>query len=128
MNLVTAVRLSTGWIFGMVGTCTKLKYQSRPIHITPLMIWSQRMQNVAQEWLKWIVSPDVAATTAMMMIRTMTPAATVRPKEVNTAPILNFSPISLKGLAFLSRNHSKRGGSCDQRSQMNVYPPRADRA
>ena len=29
-------------IFGMFGICTKLKYQSRPIHITPLITCSQR--------------------------------------------------------------------------------------
>src|ERR1051326_6339771 len=32
-------------IFGMEGVCTKLKYQSKPIHMTPLMMWSQRNAN-----------------------------------------------------------------------------------
>src|SRR5580704_11536898 len=32
-------------IFGMDGVCTKLKYQSKPIHMTPLMMWSQRKAN-----------------------------------------------------------------------------------
>ena len=47
MNLVMAVRLSTGWIFGMVGTCTKFRYQSSPIHMMPQTTCSHRMMTVA---------------------------------------------------------------------------------
>ena len=43
MYLVMATRLSTGWMVGMVGTCTKFRYHSRPIHRTPLITCSQRM-------------------------------------------------------------------------------------
>jgi hypothetical protein len=50
MNLLIAARCSTGWMVGMVGTCTKFRYQSRPIHSTPLMTCSQRMTKVAQAW------------------------------------------------------------------------------
>ncbi len=50
ITLVTAARCSTGSIFGMLGVCTKLKYQSRPIHITPEMTCSQRMTNAPQAW------------------------------------------------------------------------------
>ena len=44
MNLPSAGRSSSG-IFGVVGVATKLKYQSRPIHITPEMMCSQRTKN-----------------------------------------------------------------------------------
>jgi hypothetical protein len=37
ITLLTAGFCSSG-ILGMDGVCTKLKYQSRPIHITPLMM------------------------------------------------------------------------------------------
>ena len=42
ITLVTAGFSASG-IFGIDGVCTKLKYQSRPIHITPLVMCSQRM-------------------------------------------------------------------------------------
>ncbi len=42
INPVTAPRCASG-IFGIDGVWTKLKYQSWPIHITPLSTWSQRM-------------------------------------------------------------------------------------
>ncbi len=64
MNLVIAVRLSTGWILGMVGTCTKFRYQRRPIHITPLSTCNQRMTNVAHAWSIRVVCP----VTALAMI------------------------------------------------------------
>ena len=47
MNLVMAGFCSSG-IFGIDGVWTKLKYQRRPIHITPLMMCSQRKQSVHQ--------------------------------------------------------------------------------
>ena len=37
-------------IFGIDGICTKLKYQSRPIHITPLSTCSQRITKAAHAW------------------------------------------------------------------------------
>ena len=44
MNLMIAGFWSSG-IFGIDGVWTKLKYQSRPIHITPERMCSQRMKN-----------------------------------------------------------------------------------
>ena len=41
MTLPTAGFWSSG-IFGMLGICTKLKYHSSPIHMTPDSTWSQR--------------------------------------------------------------------------------------
>ncbi len=45
MNLVIAARCSAGSIFGTVGVWTKLRYQSRPIHMMPAMMCSQRQKN-----------------------------------------------------------------------------------
>src|ERR1700674_2375629 len=42
--LVIAGFCSSG-IFGMDGVCTKLKYQSRPIHMMPLITCNQRNAN-----------------------------------------------------------------------------------
>ena len=44
ITLLTAGFCSSG-IFGIDGVCTKLKYQSRPIHITPESTCSQRNTN-----------------------------------------------------------------------------------
>ena len=61
MNLLIAARFSTGWMVGMVGTCTKFRYHSRPIHSTPLMTCSQRMAKVAQAWSIWVNWPVTSA-------------------------------------------------------------------
>ena len=45
ITVLTAGVCSSG-IFGIEGVCTKLKYQSRPIHITPEPMCSQRMTKV----------------------------------------------------------------------------------
>src|ERR1700741_4497110 len=82
ITLLTAGFCSSG-IFGIDGICTKLKYQSRPIHITPEMTCSQRMTNAPQAWSYWIPLP---ATRMRTMTRT-TPAATVRPSDWKIAPI-----------------------------------------
>ena len=42
ITLLTAGFCSSG-IFGIEGVCTKLKYHSKPIHITPANTCSQRM-------------------------------------------------------------------------------------
>src|SRR5471032_1279138 len=49
LTLLMAGFCSSG-IFGIDGICTKLKYQSRPIHITPEATCSQRMTNAPQAW------------------------------------------------------------------------------
>jgi hypothetical protein len=45
ITLLMAGFCSSG-IFGIEGVCTKLKYQSNPIHITPAVTCSQRMANI----------------------------------------------------------------------------------
>ena len=47
ITLLIAGFWSSG-IFGIDGVCTKLKYQSSPIHITPAVTCSQRMANAHQ--------------------------------------------------------------------------------
>jgi hypothetical protein len=47
MTLLMAGFCSSG-ILGIDGVCTKLKYQSSPIHITPAVTCSQRMANIHQ--------------------------------------------------------------------------------
>src|SRR5260370_39507636 len=48
-------------IFGMEGVCTKLKYQSKPIHMTPLMMWSQRNANSHHSCVTNLVFPPLAS-------------------------------------------------------------------
>ncbi len=74
MYLVMALRLSTGWMVGIVGTCTKLRYHSSPIHSTPLITCSQRMAKVAQAWSIWVIWPVASPTTTTMMISSTMPA------------------------------------------------------
>src|SRR5690349_8554968 len=89
-------------IFGMDGVCTKLKYQRRPIHITPDMTCSQRMAKSHQA-----CSPigTRAPTATRMMSSTMsttTPAVMVRPSDWKNAPIcfsFSFGVASEKSLA-----------------------------
>src|SRR3979490_2884667 len=81
MTLLTAGFCSSG-ILGIEGVWTKLKYQSRPIHITPERTCSQRKKNAHQACCGTGTQFPVSspATTRKTMRRT-TPAATVRPND-----------------------------------------------
>ena len=122
MNLVMATRLSTGWIVGMVGTCTKFRYHSSPIQSTPLITCSQRIAKVAQAWSMWVICPVTRPTTTTMMMSSTMPAMTVRPGDVKIAPMLGFPLILLRGLANPQSAHCKRIPACVQRSHSYVYP------
>src|SRR5258708_11415388 len=81
ITLLTAGFCSSG-ILGIDGVCTKLKYQSRPIHITPAVMCSQRMANSHQPCDARLTAPPVRA--AAMNSRTMsttTPAMMVRLRD-----------------------------------------------
>ena len=72
----------------MVGVCTKLKYQSKPIHMTPLMMWSQRNANSHHSCVTNMMFPlSLQAENARMRkwaTRARTnPIATVCPSESN---------------------------------------------
>src|SRR3954471_5757518 len=95
MCLLMALRFSTGML-GMVGTWTKLRYQSRPIHSTPLMTCSQRMAKVAQAWSILVHWPVTAPMMTVMTMSRTTPAPTVRPGDVKIAPMIE-SPYLVEG-------------------------------
>src|SRR5918996_3736803 len=102
----TAGFCSSG-IFGIDGVCTKLKYQSRPIHITPESTGSQRMKKVHPAWSPARIQLPVPRPAMMMkMRRRTTPAVIVRPRDEKIAPM--FSPFCSdafsgeKSLALLS--------------------------
>src|SRR5258706_13395092 len=84
ITLLTAGFCSSG-IFGIDGVCTKLKYQSRPIHITPDSTCSQRTKNVHQA-----MSPSLwyVPAIAMMTMRRTTPAAMVLLSDWKNAPMI----------------------------------------
>ena len=63
-------------IFGMEGICTKLKYQSKPIHMMPTMTWIQRNRKGNSIELK------LAPKAKIIKTRSTNPANTVRPNEV----------------------------------------------
>src|SRR6478672_4249882 len=88
MTLLTAGFCSSG-IFGIEGVCTKLKYQSRPIHITPESTCSQRKKNDHQPWSETRTHAPVPspAITMKTMRRTM-PAAMVRLSDEKNAPMV----------------------------------------
>src|SRR5687767_12465066 len=92
ITLLMAGLCSSG-ILGIDGVCTKLKYQSRPIHITPERTCSQRMKKRHQ-----FMSPSLAKVPAisMMTTRMTTPAARVRPRDEKMAP-MDFSFFLLWG-------------------------------
>src|SRR5260370_24900882 len=104
MYLVMAVRLSSGWMVGMVGTCTKLRYDSRPIHSTPLITCSQRMAKVDQAMSRCVIWPVTAPMTTTMTMSSTTPAMTVFLGDVKMAPMANSPTILLKGLANPERS------------------------
>ena len=68
----------------MDGICTKLKYHSRPIHITPESTCSQRMKNAAPCVVA--ILPKVPAAPSMIASMTM-PAMIVRPSDWKIAPM-----------------------------------------
>ena len=80
ITLLTAGFCSSG-ICGIDGVCTKLKYQSRPIHITPDRTCSQRMKNAHHAWSNFIAPPIAVLTMMMMITRRTTPAVMVRPSD-----------------------------------------------
>ena len=80
ITLLIAGFCSSG-IFGIEGVCTKLKYQSRPIHITPAVICSQRMANSHQPCSPSATRPPMAARMISSTMRTTMPAMIVRPSD-----------------------------------------------
>jgi hypothetical protein len=104
----TAGLCSSG-ILGIEGVCTKLKYQSRPIHITPESTCSQRMKNDHHAWSPARTQDPVPMPARMMRItRTTTPAVMVRPSDWKMAPIL-FSPFWMMGLQRKKSSTCARG-------------------
>src|SRR5262245_45668559 len=77
---------SASGIFGIDGVCTKLKYHSRPIHITPDITCSQRKMNAHQVWSPAFAPAPPAAS--IRMISRTNPAATVLPNDPNMACML----------------------------------------
>src|SRR5262245_54632086 len=84
MTLLMAGFCSSG-IFGIDGVCTKLKYQSRPIHITPDITCSQRNANRHQSMLPTALKVPAMA---MTISRRTTPAAMVRLRDEKNAPMV----------------------------------------
>src|SRR6516165_8880052 len=99
MNLLIAARCSTGWMVGMVGTCTKLRYHSRPIHSTPEITCSQRMAKVDQAMSRCVICPVTPPMTSTMTMSSTTPAMTVFRGDVKMAPMSISPTILLKELA-----------------------------
>src|SRR3954470_24496300 len=88
ITLLTAGFCSSG-ILGIEGVWTKLKYQSRPIHITPAVTCSQRIANSHQpSWPIWIHRPVYAPARRITTIRRPTPAVTVRESDEKKAPMV----------------------------------------
>src|SRR5882762_933264 len=87
ITLLTAGFSASG-IFGIEGVCTKLKYQSRPIHITPAVICSQRMANSHQPWSPSATRPPAAMRMRSSTISTTTPAVIVFPSDWKNAAIV----------------------------------------
>src|SRR5262249_48839172 len=77
MNLVIAARCSAGSIFGTVGVCTKFRYQSRPIHMMPAMMCSQRQKNSHQGLSSLMNWPVSRPTKTIKTISRTTPATNV---------------------------------------------------
>src|SRR5678815_6416 len=104
-------------ILGMEGVCTKLKYQSRPIHMTPAVTCSQRMANSHQPCSPSATLPPIAA--ARMISRTIsrtTPAVIVLPRDWKKAAMVFsfwFMAPSEKSLAP-QRLPSQQGGEQDR--------------
>src|SRR5690348_2244720 len=84
-----APRFSTGML-GMLGTWTKFRYHSRPIHITPLITCSHTMAAVDQAMSKRVIWPVVAPMARMMTMSRVMPATTVFLGDVKMAPMFQF--------------------------------------
>src|SRR6185503_8514660 len=87
ITLLTAGFCSSG-IFGIEGVCTKLKYQSRPIHITPAVTCSQRIANSHQPCSPSATFPPMPARMMSSTMRTTTPAVMVLPSDWKNAAIV----------------------------------------
>ncbi len=83
ITLLIAGFCSSG-ILGIDGVCTKLKYQSSPIHITPAITCSQRTMNRSPPRMPPSVNPPTAST---MTINKTTPAVMVLPSDEKKAPM-----------------------------------------
>src|SRR6185295_12479894 len=75
-------------IFGIEGVCTKLKYQSRPIHITPEVTCSQRMANSHHACSPSATLPPTPARMISRMMSRTAPAVIVLPRDWKKAPIV----------------------------------------
>src|SRR5262245_20365827 len=84
ITLLTAGFCSSG-ILGIDGVCTKLKYHSRPIHITPDITCSQRNANRHQSMLPTALNVPAMA---MTISRITTPAPMVRLRDEKKAPMV----------------------------------------
>src|SRR5688572_7056428 len=98
ITLLTAGFCSSG-ILGIDGVCTKLKYHSRPIHITPEATCSQRKMK-DHHWWSDRRTHDPVPRPAMMMnaISRTTPAMMVRLSDEKKAAMFVLSLLVL-GLA-----------------------------
>src|ERR1700712_4886884 len=94
MNLPSAGFSSSG-IFGIVGVATKLKYQSRPIHITPQMMCAQRMMK-AQKASPYSRPPNDSRIAKTPSASTKPAITTLRrfPKKaaMATPPVMSPNP------------------------------------
>jgi hypothetical protein len=61
----------------MDGICTKLKYQSKPIHITPDATCNHRITKLPQAWLNWMGLPVIEVVTNKTMTSNTKPASNV---------------------------------------------------
>src|SRR5690349_9040581 len=87
ITLVTAGFSASG-IFGIDGVCTKLKYQSSPIHMTPLVMCSQRMAKSHQPCSPSATFAPVATRMMSSTMSTTTPAVIVFPSDWKNAAIV----------------------------------------
>src|SRR3954464_1083389 len=110
MTLLTAGFCSSG-IFGIDGVWTKLKYHSRPIHITPESTWSQRKKNAHHAcWLTGAHCPVPRPARMRMTTRRTTPATRVLLSDEKNAAIL-LSPFCCEGFGEKSLAEKPRGRS-----------------
>src|SRR3954470_7110452 len=79
---------SASGIFGIEGVCTKLKYQSRPIHFTPAVTCSQRMAKSHQACSPTGILAPMPARMMRSTMSTTTPAVMVLPSDWKNAAIV----------------------------------------
>src|SRR5262245_42706735 len=87
MNLEIAARCSAGSIFGTVGVCTKFRYQSRPIHMMPARMCSQRQKKSHQGLSNLMNWPVARPTKTIKTISRTTPATSVLCSDEKNAAI-----------------------------------------